>query len=326
MTMFNAAILEAAGRYLGAAEWPGAQHNPVIQGMFAAVGHSRSEADETPWCAAFVGAVLAELGLPHTGRLNARSYLDWGVPVGAAEVRAGDVVILWRGQPAGWQGHVGFVVRFEGDRVIVRGGNQGNRVSDAGYPVSRVLGYRRAVMPDTTGRPVLRHGMRGAAVQDLQQRLADLGYPPGAIDGIMGDRTTAAVLAFQADHELGIDGVVGRQTWDALDRAEPRPERNLALADLRARGSRTVAEADKGQAAAVTGSTVAGGAIILSEVEEAMRVIERSRSTLDAGLGLITTYWPVLVVAAVAWLVWRHLDRIKAARLDDARTGRNLGR
>lgn len=326
MTMFNAAILEAAGRHLGVAEWPGAQHNPVIQAMFAAVGHSPNEADETPWCAAFVGAVLAELSLPHTGRLNARSYLEWGVPVGAAEVRAGDVVILWRGQPSGWQGHVGFVVRFDGDRVIVRGGNQGNRVSDAGYPVARVLGYRRAVMPDATGRPVLRHGARGEAVRELQERLAALGYPPGAVDGILGDRTSAAVLAFQADHGLDVDGVVGRQTWEALDRAEPRPARDVALADLRARGSRTVTEADRGQAVAVGGGTVAGGAIILSELEQAGRVIERSRGALDAGLGLVTTYWPVLLVAGVAWLLWRHLERIKAARLDDARTGRNLGR
>jgi uncharacterized protein (TIGR02594 family) len=326
MTHFNPAILEAAGGHLGVEEWPGARHNPIIQGYFAATGHNPSEPDETPWCAAFVGAVLAEVGLPHTGRLNARSYLEWGVPVDARDVRPGDVCILWRVSPGGWQGHVGFVVRFDGDRVILRGGNQGNRVSDAPYPLSRVLGYRRAVAADPTGRPVLRHGSRGQAVVDLQTRLADLGYPPGTADGAFGDRTNAAVLAFQADHGLAVDGIVGRQTWGALDTAQPRPAREVGLQDLRERGSRTVTEADKGQVTTVTGGAVAGGAIVISQFEEAARLIERSRDGVDSALALITTYWPVLVIGAVVWLAWRNLERIKKTRLEDARTGRNLGR
>jgi uncharacterized protein (TIGR02594 family) len=326
MTSYNAAVLEAAGQYLGIEEWPGARHNPVIQGMFAAVGHRPDEPDETPWCAAFVGAVLAELGLPHTGRLNARSYLDWGQPVEMRAARPGDVCILWRGQPQGWQGHVGFVVRFDGDRVILRGGNQGNRVSDAGYPVSRILGFRRAVAADGAGRVTLRHGMRGPEVRALQERLADLGYPPGAIDGAFGDRTAAAVLAFQADLGLSTDGVVGRQTWGALDAAPPRPARDVTLPDLRARGSRTVADADQGQQIAGAGGAVAGGAIILSQAEQAVQLVQRSRGTLDAALGLVTVYWPVLLIGGVGWLAWQRFARIKAARLDDARSGRNLGR
>jgi len=326
MTHFNPAILEAAGAHLGVEEWPGARHNPIIQGYFAATGHNPAEPDETPWCAAFVGAVLAEVGLPHTGRLNARSYLEWGVPVEMRDVRPGDVCILWRGQPNGWQGHVGFFVRFEGDRVILRGGNQGNKVSDAPYPMSRVLGFRRAVAPDLTGRPVLRHGARGQAVSGLQARLAELGYPAGAADGAFGDRTSAAVLAFQADHGLAVDGVVGRQTWEALDTAQPRPARDVDLQDLRERGSRTVTEADRGQITTVTGGAVAGGAIVISQFEEAARLIERSRGGVEAALGLVTTYWPVLVIGAVVWLAWWNLERIKKTRLEDARSGRNMGR
>ena len=51
--------------------------------------------DESPWCAAFVGAVLAECGLAGTGSLTARSYLKWGVP--------GDIAVLWRGARDGWE-------------------------------------------------------------------------------------------------------------------------------------------------------------------------------------------------------------------------------
>ena len=36
----------------------------------------------------------------------------------------------------------------------------------------------------------------------MQQRLADLGYDPGPVDGVVGARTRAAIRAFQKDNEL----------------------------------------------------------------------------------------------------------------------------
>ncbi|MFN3953204.1 MAG: TIGR02594 family protein [Pararhodobacter sp.] len=326
MTQFNPAILEAAGAYLGVEEWPGARHNPVIQGFFAASGHNPNEPDETPWCAAFVGAVLAELGLPNTGRLNARSYLDWGVPVDLREARPGDVVVLWRGQPRGWQGHVGFLVGFEGDRIILRGGNQGNRVSDAPYPISRLLGLRRAVAADATGRQVLRHGARGADVRALQEALVALRYSLGQVDGAFGDRTREAVLAFQADNGLDVDGVVGRDTWAALDTASPRPERVVDAQDLRERGSRTITDADRGQALTVTG--IAGGSIALvaDRIDEAAALIERGSGLADRALALLQAYWPLALLAVAGLLLWHYFADIKRARVDDARAGRNVGR
>ncbi len=44
---------------------------------------------------------------------------------------------------------------------------------------------------------VLRLGMRGTAVRNLQQRLADLKYYPGKIDGVLGGNTMEAVWAFE---------------------------------------------------------------------------------------------------------------------------------
>ncbi len=324
---YNPAILEAAGSYIGTQEWPGARHNPVIQGFFAASGHNPNEPDETPWCAAFVGAVLAGLGLPNTGRLNARSYLDWGVPVALADARPGDVVILWRGDPGGWQGHVAFLVRFDaGERMILRGGNQGNTVSDAAYPVSRLLGIRRAVAADAQGRQVLRYGARGPAVRDLQQQLVDLRYSVGVVDGLFGARTREAVLAFQADMDLPVDGVVGGRTWEAFDVALPRPERAVTIDDLRERGSRTIADADRAQALTVTG--VAGGSLFaLSEgIQNGARLFEQSRGALDTALALVQAYWPVLLVIGFGLFLWHYLADIKRARVEDARAGRNIGR
>jgi NlpC/P60 family/Putative peptidoglycan binding domain len=58
-------------------------------------------------------------------------------------------------------------------------------------------------------------GERSNAVVAVQLRLA-ANRRCVAVDGEFGPRTRAAVLAFQRDHGLTPDGVVGRATWGAL--------------------------------------------------------------------------------------------------------------
>lgn len=96
----------------------------------------------TPWCAAFVNKVLKENGIEGTDSLLARSFLKFGEQVRSNPIK-GDIVILSRGSQS-WQGHVGFFVRFDGDKVVLLGGNQGNEVSIAKFDKSRILGIRRA--------------------------------------------------------------------------------------------------------------------------------------------------------------------------------------
>lgn len=134
---------ELARAEIGTKEVPGSAHNPKVVDYFAEVGHSWVQDDETAWCAAFVGAMLKRAGMPQTGKLNARSYLDWGQPVDPDQAQPGDIVVFWRGDKNGWQGHVGFFVRRYRGQIIVLGGNQSNRVSEAGYAESRLLGVRR---------------------------------------------------------------------------------------------------------------------------------------------------------------------------------------
>ena len=51
-----------------------------------------------------------------------------------------------------------------------------------------------------------------------------LGYDAGPFDGIYGERTAAAVSAFQTAAGLRADGKVGPQTWSLLKKAlEPAP-------------------------------------------------------------------------------------------------------
>ena len=332
MTAFNSVIFETAGEYLGLDEWPGAKHNPKIVGFFEDVGHGWVKDDETAWCAAFVGSVLAQVGLPHSGKLNARSYLDWGEAVDMRDARAGDVVVFWRGKPNGWQGHVAFLVRFEGDRVIVRGGNQGNKVSDASYPLSRLLGVRRAIGDGdiSTGRPLLKVGSKGAFVFDLQDQLHRLGYHLGKRDGHFGAITRGAVVAFQADNGLTIDGVVGRETWAALEDAPARPKRVVTEDDLHAQGSRTIVNARKAEKALTTTEAVAGTGMTVAGAIELSAAAQRAEGALEVGQRMLLQYWPIILMGLAVILAARYGKKIvrviKAARVEDAANNRNLSR
>lgn len=52
--------------------------------------------------------------------------------------------------------------------------------------------------------------------KQVQQKLKDLGYYNGAIDGIFGTQTINAVKKFQRDYGLKVDGIVGRNTLNKL--------------------------------------------------------------------------------------------------------------
>jgi uncharacterized protein (TIGR02594 family) len=98
------------------------------------------------WCAAFVNATLAKTGVEGTGSPAARSFMNWGEGVDAP--RRGDVAVFSRGDPNGWQGHVGFFDRMNDDgSVRVLGGNQGDAVSYEDFSADRLLGFRRAAQP-----------------------------------------------------------------------------------------------------------------------------------------------------------------------------------
>ena len=64
--------------------------------------------------------------------------------------------------------------------------------------------------------PILRQGMVGPAVARVQENLQVRGFYDGAIDGIFGPGTEAAVMEFQTSAQLAADGVVGPATWQAL--------------------------------------------------------------------------------------------------------------
>lgn len=78
-----------------------------------------------------------------------------------------------------------------------------------------------AALAPGPNRPMLFFGSRGPTVTDLQTQLNAGGAELDA-DGVFGGMTRAAVVTFQREQGLGVDGVVGPQTWGALD-ASPTP-------------------------------------------------------------------------------------------------------
>jgi len=69
-----------------------------------------------------------------------------------------------------------------------------------------------AAFGDTT----LKFGMHGNDVIALQTKLNALGYTVEIIDGAFGSATLQAVMDFQQDHGMEIDGVVGAATFHQL--------------------------------------------------------------------------------------------------------------
>jgi len=74
----------------------------------------------------------------------------------------------------------------------------------------------QANQASSSSLPVLRPGMRGEAVRQLQEKLRAKGVYQGPIDGIFGSATEAAVREIQRRHNLVSDGIVGPETWKVL--------------------------------------------------------------------------------------------------------------
>lgn len=143
--------LQLARGQIGLREVKGGQHAPKIVQFWKDIKRSGIKDDETPWCAAFVGAMLERAGIRSSRFESAKSYLQWGVPI--PEPCLGCIVVFTRDGG----GHVGFVVGLDKEgNLLVLGGNQGDAVSIKAFPRDRVSGYR---MPSTafehTPLPVL---------------------------------------------------------------------------------------------------------------------------------------------------------------------------
>lgn len=126
-----------AKKYIGEHEIKGPKHNPLIVQWWKDIKRGGIKDDETPWCAAFVGAMLEHVGIQSTRFESAKSYLQWGEKLD--NPIPGCIVVFTR--EGG--GHVGFVMgQTRGGSLVVLGGNQSDAVNYKAFSRQRVSGYR----------------------------------------------------------------------------------------------------------------------------------------------------------------------------------------
>jgi murein DD-endopeptidase MepM/ murein hydrolase activator NlpD len=161
----------------------------------------------------FLSTLAAALLLsgPATGRIGSSDVAALQVALRAKGVYGGDV-----------DGIAGPQTK-RGVRVLQR---------RARLPVDGVVGPRtRSALGrlgrHQLGRRMLRQGMTGWDVAELQYLLAWHGFPSGAFDGRLGARTERALLRFQRWAGLLADGLAGHATVSVL--RAPAPISPIAL-------------------------------------------------------------------------------------------------
>lgn len=137
--------------FLGRAETPGPATAPFIARWLRKL-HTPWTDDETPWCGVAMAGVLDACSLPYPRMYyRARKWVGFGIPLatGKTEVAKyirtapyGAVCVLDR-PPREGDGHVGIYCgraeRSDGPIINLLAGNQGNAVTYATFPQSRVI-------------------------------------------------------------------------------------------------------------------------------------------------------------------------------------------
>ncbi len=100
------------------------------------------------------------------------------------------------------------VTRSKGHTVVVL--SYGDKYELNAQDPSYVLGDR-----------ILKKGMSGSDVKELQIRLKAVGFDCGDVDGIYGEQTKGAVKALQEAGKILVDGEFGPKSLAALESLEP---------------------------------------------------------------------------------------------------------
>ena len=239
-------VIEQARSWIGCKESDGS-HKKIIDVYNShkplARGYKMKYTDE--WCATFVSAVAIALGYTDIipTECGCQKMIDLFKKLGCwieDENRTpapGEIIFYdWqddgKGDNTGWADHVGIVDSVSNGIITVTEGNYQNAVGQRKIAVNYkyIRGYgvpkydtEPEVKPQaktiTIKLQELRKGSTGEQVEVLQRILSTYGYNLGSknpFDGKFGDKTDAAVRAFQKAHGLTVDGIVGAKTWAAL--------------------------------------------------------------------------------------------------------------
>ncbi|MGQ4647097.1 peptidoglycan-binding protein [Lyngbya aestuarii] len=73
--------------------------------------------------------------------------------------------------------------------------------------------------PVKTNQPTIGPGSRGEKVKELQEKLKELSYYQGEVDGVYGQGSRTAIREFQKSAGLTADGIAGSTTWELIETA-----------------------------------------------------------------------------------------------------------
>lgn len=195
------------------------------------------------WCATFVSAVAIKCGytaiIPtECGCGNMISLFqklgEWQEN-DAYRPDPGDVIFYdWDdsgvGDDRGGADHVGIVEKVSGNTITVIEGNKNNAVGRRTLKVNGryIRGYglpkytesgTTATTSASSSTTNLSKGSTGAAVKTMQTMLIACGYSCGSsgADGVFGNDTYNAVIAFQKANGLTVDGIYGAKSKTKLE-------------------------------------------------------------------------------------------------------------
>lgn len=200
-------------------------------------GHEVKDTGSTiySWCVVFVCWVFKHAGAANLfcgGAATAStSYVyDYYNRQGRiySSPKVGDLAVCKK-KATGEFYHTGIVESISGTKFKTIDGNSEDKVkrnerstasSTISYYFCRPV-YGTTSGGDTGSNGNLSIGSTGSAVVDMQKKLIALGYSCGAsgADGDFGQGTYNAVCAFQRDHGLSVDGIIGPATKAAINAA-----------------------------------------------------------------------------------------------------------
>jgi hypothetical protein len=171
----------------------------------------------------------------------------------------------------------------------------------------------------------------GATVKAVQKKLYNLGYVEvGMADGSWGPKTRGTILAFRADNNLPLVPLIDDELMAALVRASPRPvseaRATATAAELRDKGSRTLAAADRSRDAGVVVAAGGAGVGLIEQLDSWNGVADQATGLLgklEPYLDSVRDYLPWLLAALGAYIALKQLGIVNF-RVQDYREGKSL--
>lgn len=119
------------------------------------------------------------------------------------------------------------------------------------------------ILKESHASALSKYGSTGSEVVQIQQKLSNLGYYDGSIDGIYGSGTKRAVTNFQRDYGLTADGIAGSKTLNALGISSSSGSYGFTESEISLL-ARTISAESRGEPYQ---GQVAVGAVILNRIE-----------------------------------------------------------